>query len=117
MSESGKDGAAVVPEPTSPERDAPGTGSPDATLRAVETRIDNLIVSNHALAFRLGEEKPPYTAGAAEGIRHFRPGPSFEVWLVWCAVERLRVANETWRGTTTPVPDRLEKPEAPSRLF
>ena len=74
-------------------------------------------MSNHALAFRLGEEKPPYTAGAAEGIRHFGPGPSFEVWLFWRAVERQRVAKEAWRGTTTPLPGRLEKPEAPSRLF
>ena len=117
MSGTGEDGAAVAPEPAPSEGDAPGPESPDAKLRAVETCIDNLVVSNHALAFRLGEGKPPYTADAAEGIRHFGPGATFEVWLFWRAVERLRAATEAWRGTTTPAPAKLEKPEAPARLF
>ena len=117
MSGSGEDGAAAAPQPESVDADAPGTESPEAKLRAVEICIDNLIVSNHALAFRLGEGKPPYAADAAEGIRHFGPGPAFEVWLFWRAVERLRVANEAWRGTTAPASASLEKPETPTRLF
>ena len=117
MSGSGEDGAAVTPQPESADGDAPGTESPEAKRRAVETCIDNLIVSNHALAFRLGEGKPPFTSEAAEGIRHWGPGATFEVWLFWRAVERLRVATESWRGTTTPAAPKLEKPEAPARLF
>ena len=63
------------------------------------------------------EAKPPFTADSGEAIRHWGPGATFEVWLFWRAVERLRVATEAWRGITTPAAPTREKPEAPARLF
>ena len=55
-----------------------------ADARAALVRaVDACVLTRHGLAHLLGEDRPPWKADVAEGLRHYGPGDWFSIWQWW----------------------------------